>query len=495
LVLRVSPDAYVATIAHRVLIVLVTTMLVLAVLRALLPPAIAWLIAAWWAVLPIRFETLYEVHLFSLIPVLVAALLVARRPTRGRRAAALAVLAASTVAVRNEFSIIALIVGIAYLWHERRAARHDARLTPTAVGRTYGVAAASVALVVVGFYALSSVQGADLRREFRRKHTLNVCQMYAFNYQQRHPSWQHSPWTECQPLMAQQFGKPMPSFMEAVTSNPKAMAAYFAWNIHLVPYGTQLSLFNSASGRDNPDYAPADFPRRRALALSALVSAFVITGAVLAWRDRNRWWTAWLLHRRWPLLVLGASSLVACGVMLMQRPRPSYTFALTLSMMLVVGISATVIARRLAVIERLSALAPVCALALLVLVPPHYHSGPRPLRDAYEALRPFASALRAPHAVLATTGYSSEICNYVAQEEKATSCPSLLWASVQEAAARTGSFGEALNELKATVIYADDLMLRNPLAQTFFAFPGGDGWRVAASGQAGGRPWQVLLRG
>lgn len=65
-------DIYTATIFHRVIIVMAATLGVLALMRQLLPPAIALLIAAWWAVLPINFETLYEVHLFALLPILAA---------------------------------------------------------------------------------------------------------------------------------------------------------------------------------------------------------------------------------------------------------------------------------------------------------------------------------------------------------------------------------------------------------------------------------------
>src|SRR5215216_1784435 len=67
-------DPFVATLLHRLAIVLIVTMLFLAMARKLLPPPIAWLVAAWWAVLPINYETLYEVHLFSVIPFQLAAL-------------------------------------------------------------------------------------------------------------------------------------------------------------------------------------------------------------------------------------------------------------------------------------------------------------------------------------------------------------------------------------------------------------------------------------
>ena len=68
--LFVNSDPVWATFAHRVVIVVGAALLVLAVLRRLLPPAVAWLCAAWWAALPIVFNTLYEVHLFAVIPVL-----------------------------------------------------------------------------------------------------------------------------------------------------------------------------------------------------------------------------------------------------------------------------------------------------------------------------------------------------------------------------------------------------------------------------------------
>src|SRR5262249_54141084 len=63
--LFLNPDPVWATVAHRVVTVLAASVLVLAVLRQLIPPGLAWLCAAWWAVLPIVFNTMYEVHLFA----------------------------------------------------------------------------------------------------------------------------------------------------------------------------------------------------------------------------------------------------------------------------------------------------------------------------------------------------------------------------------------------------------------------------------------------
>ena len=47
---------YTILILHRMLIVLALAVLVLALMRRLLPPGIAWMAAAWWVVLPIDFN-------------------------------------------------------------------------------------------------------------------------------------------------------------------------------------------------------------------------------------------------------------------------------------------------------------------------------------------------------------------------------------------------------------------------------------------------------
>ena len=69
-------------------------------MRRLLPHWIALLVAAWWAVLPINFDTASTVHLFAVIPVL-AAWLLALGHARWMRGAALATLVVTTVLVET----------------------------------------------------------------------------------------------------------------------------------------------------------------------------------------------------------------------------------------------------------------------------------------------------------------------------------------------------------------------------------------------------------
>jgi hypothetical protein len=83
-----TSDPYNVTILHRIVIVLAAAVGVLFVLRQLLSPGLALLGAAWWAVLPINYDTLYEVHLFALLPILLAWALILSSSTAWARAAA-----------------------------------------------------------------------------------------------------------------------------------------------------------------------------------------------------------------------------------------------------------------------------------------------------------------------------------------------------------------------------------------------------------------------
>lgn len=108
-IFKLTPDVYWATLLHRLLIVFILAIMVLALMRRLLPAGIAWLIAAWWVILPINFDSLYEVHLFAVLLPLAAVLLVLYQPSRWTRGAALGILLLTTFLVRNE---VILAVGL-----------------------------------------------------------------------------------------------------------------------------------------------------------------------------------------------------------------------------------------------------------------------------------------------------------------------------------------------------------------------------------------------
>ena len=406
--LYLSSDAYAVTIAHRLLIAVASTLLVLAVMRSLLDHGIAWWIAAWWAVLPINYDTLYEVHLFAFLPLAIACLLLARASSE-RRGAVLALLLATTLLMRNELALATAGFGLACAVAERRVSGARSRLRAYAVPLVVAVSLAGF------FYARSSVKYPQLRGSLERKHTLNVCQIYAFGYQQRHPEWPYSPWTQCQPLMAQTFGKPEPRMSAAIRANPGAMWQHFKWNIGLIPSGVQLLLFNSSSGSVNPDYAPATLGSKVALILTIVWLFVLCLGAIALWKDWSRW-SSWIKPRKWVWFLLGLLAGTAGFVMIMQRPRPSYLFALSLGLMAVTGLALQAIGQRFGASELFRIGMPPLAGLLLLMAPTYSGRKPaasRPLLDAYRRLTPLAADIRARKATVVTSGFPVELCNYL----------------------------------------------------------------------------------
>jgi hypothetical protein len=90
--LFITRDPYAATILHHLTIILLITVLVLFLLRSILSPGLALLGTVWWAVVPTYYNNLYEVHLFALLPVLLAWTLILRWNSPWARGTAVAVL-------------------------------------------------------------------------------------------------------------------------------------------------------------------------------------------------------------------------------------------------------------------------------------------------------------------------------------------------------------------------------------------------------------------
>jgi hypothetical protein len=485
---RITGDVISATLIHRLVIVFTVTVLVLALARRLLPPAPAWLVAAWWAVLPINFDTVYEIHLFGMIPPLVAALILTRRPNPARRAAAAALLLTASVLVRNE----TLIAGVLFLliclvcetWRTRRSGGWSASLRPL---RPYVVALAIGALPIAFFYDRSIFQGSALRYIFDQKQRFAFCQHYAANYWQRHPEWNKNPFTECEELIESTFGARNASLGEAIRRNPQAVADYLRWNVRLLPKGVQLALFNESSGRTNPDYVPAALNRRRPLVLSILTALVLAAGAAALVTEAGHW-RSWLRARAWALIVLGCSSVGVLLVMLLLRSRPSYMFILTVTVMVTVGLCVAAIVRRLNLESLAAALIPMVAVALLFLVPPFFVGKDRPLADLYRRMRPFAAQL-AERNVGVVPGYGPELCNYLLASPVGGCTLLDYWTAVRPRAVSSGSIAVALNERGVRILYADEGMLADPIAQPLLQDPLAYGWRRVA-GQ-GGR-WMIL---
>jgi hypothetical protein len=450
----------------------------------------------WWALLPINYDVLYEVHLFALLPELAAVLIALSWSGLRMRAGVFAVLLASTVLVRNEIAAALAVWTVAWIAAEARASRRGA-----GTGARRLIAAAGLPILAVGAVAGTAILSnshRDVTHRFQMHEGLSICQAYAIGYEQRHSDFRGSPFTGCGRLMERDFGRKMPSLAEALAANPGAMGAHFLWNVRLLPYGLQLMLFDrmSAGGQNrNPDYVPVRATSTVAVAGSVMLVLFVLGGFTLLWRERLRWWESWLRVRTWGWIALGALAVTALLAALWQRPRPEYLYGLSVGILAVIGTCAMAYADRWRALRRARAAIPIAALALVVLIPAHYGSGyvtpqvgrpGRPQKEMVDHLYPIRGELRGEAVKLLATSAGAG-CDYVGGDDP---CKPVVWKPILRREPGE-SVADALARRRVNFIYADRLDLEDPeLAQAISAAQAA-GWTRAPI--SAGRDW-ILLR-
>jgi hypothetical protein len=515
--MHLSTDAYFVITLHRIIIVLALGVMVLALMRRLLPHQLAWLIAAWWAILPINFDTAYSVHLFAVIPVLAAWLLILSTPSPWARGGAIALLLLTTVLVRNEYLVATVFLAIACLWWETRAAGL-AESVPTPRRRayliSYSVPLLLTAAIVLFFYARSVYQFPELwaggalqhyrppwsaHSGLKPKHTYNMCQVFASGYRQRHPEWNMNPMLACSGLMQSTFGAPMPSLAEMLRRNPAAVLEHFWWNLSLTPGGIQLLLFNSSAGTVNPDYFPVQLHSRRALLLSLLTGSILALGLFLLYRDRRFWWGHWLKDRALGWLAMLSVVAVAGLIIPTQRPRPSYLFCQGIVLMALTGMCLVAISHRLPGLQRFSKWLPIAMVAVLLVVPHHYRSegGARPLLALYGRLAPFEAIFNRPDTVFLVSGYPIEIHEYVGHNYFTSPLVNLDYAILDKALADR-SLPSFLDQQGVNVFYVDESLWQklsaDPGHRTILTSPESVGWKVLARRDTEAGRWMLLQK-
>jgi hypothetical protein len=493
-----TADPYNVTILHRVVIVLVAAVGVLFVLRQLLPPSLALLGAAWWAILPINYNTLYEVHLFAFLPILLVWVLVLGRDEAWARGTAVSVLATCAVLVRNEFSVAAGVMLLLCIVREWRHEKADSFFAPYGVPMIAGAAACGLA------YWRSSVRLPADWSWLKLKHTLNMCQVYAFGFQQRHPEWTASPWTECKVLARSTFGVDYPSIGHMLWSNPMAALTHFWWNLGLVPNGLEVLLFNARAGDSEPDYAPthvATYP----LVLGALVIVPLAAGAILAWRARSKAPSSWISNRIaiafLPLLTM------AVPVALVQRPRPSYFFYVSVIVIAATMGAIGLILRRWPGICRsldIGALAVASALLLYMprySLPPYLPSG-RPVLQKLERLAPQRTMLlKAPGRII-LGDWANEVAHYLGLSAPTAIPPEepqvVFGNDLLRGWEGTIPLEQFLAEQRVHVLYLDPSELAwlraQPQAKNVLDNPRAAGWLDVAHEERGDRSWALLAK-
>jgi hypothetical protein len=498
-------DVYAVTIAHRVIIVLAATLLVLAVLRRLLPPGIAWLLALWWTVVPINYDTVYEVHLFALLPTLAAVLVALTFRGILMRAGVFLLLAAAGLLVRTE--LLVAVVPWAVLWagYEIWMAR---RGLLEALPRWERRASRAVPIVLAaGLFAgvLITAAGGSRVRAADSKQKIILCQNYYAGVSQREKYPQgldpNRP-LSCGGVMLATFGDSRPTWVEAIRANPSAMGEHLLWNAQLIPQGMELMLFNQISGtlHVNPDSVPVTNSVAGAFLGLAAVTALIFAGLVLLWRERRRWWEDWLRQRAWGWAVLGCLGIAALIVMLMIRPRPSYLFNFSVLTLAVIGTCAMVIGSRWGWSSRLRAAIPLLAVAVLIAVPSHFHANyvtpqagqGRPLLQMYDRLKPFRSVLAPITTRFLAPQFAVEGCIYATEGANCGRSVSYLEA-ITGAEGQT-SLPELIKERQVNLIYADEQVLTNPLARDLMERLDRKGWEALGPAPSSGASWTLLRR-
>ena len=388
-------SAYGATNLHRIIIVIAAAVGVLALMRGLMSPGIALLIALWWTILPINFDTLYEVHLFALLPMLIVLIVASSGTAPLQRGVILALLAGITVLVRNEYAVALILFAVFCLLEELvQPFGRDPETAGWSKRRIAGYATPLllVAAVIVTFYAHSTTKYPQIFGDARFKHTQNACQTYAVGYSQREPGYKGNPWYECPALMKEKFGLEEPTLFEMLKANPSATLQHFSWNLGLVPNGFQLALFNGMSGSDNPDYAPAPGNQTYPIVLSIVTALVLLAGG---WRLRSNWTAVKpkLIAHRHLVAIYACLACVAVVVILTQRPRPSYLFAFSICIMSLVGLSVDLLTKEFT--RRVNMAGLMIGLAVLVFLPFYQSSAAvsRPFYTLLGHLLPYQSEL------------------------------------------------------------------------------------------------------
>lgn len=489
-------DIVIATWLHRFIIAIVATLLVLTVMRKLLPPSYALGVAAWWAILPINYDTLYEVHLFAVIPILTAWWLTLSSTLPWSRGAALGILCLAALLMRNELALAAIIFAIFCLfWEWRRYPVLDRRWYHYLA--SYGLPFMGVIAVVL-YYCCYVPPSFNLKEALRGKHTLNMSQVFSYGHLQRHPEVERfSPWTEYHGLMKRKFGKAKPSLREMLGTNPSATLEHFAWNVRLAPSGIQLLLFNAISGKETPDYMPVQSGNRYVAILSILCLLIWGTGLTLLFREREYWWHHYLKGREVGLAVMISTVSVSVPVILTQRPRPSYLFALSVFLMWLTAFALRAILRKLPGGKNCQFI-PALGLILLIFFAPakfaNRELGNTTLRALYHQLKPYQPMLDSQNVVFLKGEYAGEIRNYIG-------CGKGVYYGypVIDDVAHPAELPTRLDELGVNWIYLDERQIRRfEQDEADTALPFVDrappGWKLTGLSEVPNERWRLYRK-
>ena len=496
-ILVITRDVYAAALTERLLILFATSVMVLVIGRALLCATPGLLIAMWWVVTPNDHNFLYEVHPFGFLPPLLAVLAVVLFPRRIGIGIALGLLLIGALLDRNELIIAFALVLIVAISREIAEIRKKGfgKGVDYIIGYGIPLAVSSAIIYIAIIRSYISLSGAWLG--LKDKNELNLCQSFAFAYQQQTPTkFTGNPFTQCTTLMQHLFGAATPSTLQATMHNPAALANFFLWNLHKLPAGIQVALFGSTSLSMNPSVLSVPQRPVLTLVLSILVLSLLIGAIVLAW---SRGWLT-LRERsprvKWALVVVASIALADVAAGVFSSPLPEYLYGVTIAALIAIGWSVKVIARSIGAVGILSVVAVLLVPIAFVFARSMYAPAPRPTLEVIRHLQLVQRLLQRPGSVLvsmnttyANSGY--ELCNYLA-EDYARHCTGTAFGTIESTTTTGRSLGRALRNAHASVLYADGTMVDDPKLKGLLSSRHA-GWRQIAHGSGSDGPWSVIV--
>jgi len=394
------------------------SLLILALMRRLLPNYIAWIIAAWWTLLPINFDSVYNVHLFSaLFPLVILVIAAYTNNTIYGRGFVLGGLLLTAMLVRFEYIVLFLFWLMAIAGYELYVYRQkNSSPSLRTYVSAYGLPILTVLLIIGVFFTRSTHNYTDIKEAIEIEHALTIGQAYSFNRFQ-----QGDTVVEQKSLLERDFKRSTITSFQAFFLNPRAMLEHIWWNIKLIPNGTQLALFNYYTGGPNPDYMP-----RKHSFLAWVPFLYVIGFSIFgvftyfilpSWRKHQS------IENKFVWLLMFSTALLVLWIIMLQRPRPSLMFLYSMFIMALTGLGLHGILELLGVCNTVKTWWPIGGILLILFVPSYYdadyinHSGYKGqvLRENYKRVAPHVrrSSLLSPAVLVTPLGDYDSLCNYL----------------------------------------------------------------------------------
>ncbi|MDA8561854.1 hypothetical protein N9L02_01930 [Gammaproteobacteria bacterium] len=491
--LHLTSDAYFATVLHRSAIVLIISILLLTVMRRLFPPFIAWFLTFWWVCLYVNYGALYEVHLFTVIPVLV--MLLASLITNSKvlaRVLLLSLMLATSLFIRNEFIFSFVFLLMYSIFSEYRSMKLN-KISLKFIVTAYLLPFMLVIFVFLFAFVNDPHNVDQMKNMMKSKHTLNMAQVYSFGYHQRHLSFQENPWMHYHKTMKSTFGSESPSFLQMSKNNFKATFDHVLWNIKLLPSGIELLLFDKSSGKFNPGYESYHLNRKSTKALDYLLISILFVGVILILVDYHKW-KQWLESNELFLMLMLSMLPVSAIVIITQRPRPEYLYNLSIFIIVIAGLSIWAILSKCKIYKLSKIVSPIVILVIFTIVlSSKLVLGSKPWLDTYRNLKPYGHLIAAEDAHFLSVGYSTEVQSYIRHKKGHT----FDYSSLNAYGASGKSLFDILHRNKINIFYINNAARNNiPQEQVdeFFNSYAQNSWIVLAHGGWGDDAWWLFKK-